>query len=166
MTTAQELIARQRQEPLRMVMDLPGVVRPDWILEDPEPDPCWADEAHHPASGAVIGRSAGHRWIMVQMAFTNWRLIGCPEEYEESHPVYGWCFNGAPSLLLACFAWNPEVQDEPLGWHKRAGEPRRAPDRSWDLVYNRPRCIHGGYLDSDTCLVTEYCEEFQERRDR
>lgn len=163
MTTMKELIQRQKMAALSETMaPPPGLERPAWMLEELVLDPYWTEERYSDISGAIIGRGGDCRWIMVRMAF-NWRLIGVPEEREESNPEYGWCFPGLTELKLACFAWDPETQDEPLGWHKRAGSPRRARHRHQDLAYNRPRCVHGSYLTQASCAVDEFCGEFKER---
>jgi hypothetical protein len=51
------------------------------------------------------------------------------------------------------------VQDEPQWWHKRPTyhKVRKAPLREQDRVYNRPRCVHGSYMD-EPCSVNAYCE--------
>jgi hypothetical protein len=133
------------------------------LIESPKVDPCWGN-THHPDSGRVIAEGGGCRWLAVKMSFTNWRLIGALSQIEESHPVYGWCFNGQLALMAAVALWDPETEDEPLGWHKRAGSPRRARQRHLAPEHNRPRCIHGSYFANGRCAVTEFCEEFRERR--
>ena len=162
-----ELIQRQRRTAAEVILELPpGVPRAPWLDEHPAADPYWTDERHHPASGWILGRAGGCRWIMAQMGFGNWRLLGVPEECEESSPEYGWCFHGPAAVVLAVNAWDPEIQDEPLGWHKRAGSPRRARMRHKDLTYNRPRCVHGSYFADGQCAVVKFCEEFREGRSR
>lgn len=134
------------------------------LMENPEVDPCWVHAFDPALSGRIIARTPGIRWIAMPMAFTNWRLVGAVDVHMDSAPVYGWCFKGELALMASAAVWDPEVQDEPLGWHKRAGEPRQAPRRSEDLVYNRLRCVHGSYLNDQRCTQVDFCPEFPSRR--
>lgn len=132
------------------------------LLDEPyTPDP-WASESH---PGRVIGEGAGALWMSVPMAFGNYRLIGMPKALhgmeQDWNPWWGWCFKGELALMAAANVWDPLVQDEPLGWHKRAGEPRQAPMRHQDMEYNQLRCVHGSYLVFGVCMVTPHCEEFR-----
>lgn len=101
-----------------------------------------------------------HRWLLVPMGF-NLRLVGCPhtEPGTLTWPEFGWCYSRsaphAPALALAAF--DPVTQDEPLGWHKRAGDIRRAPVRAADPHHNRERCQHGKYLADRDC--DPYCPD-------
>lgn len=158
-TAIQALMARQNAQIGFGLIQLPeGVERASWLHTEAVPDRFWTHPDHHPSSGLVIGQSSDCRWIITQMTF-NWRLIGVPVEYAESNPEYGWCFASPAALMLAANAWDPETQDEPLGWHKRAGIPRRAPRRDELKEYNQPRCVHGSYLH-ETCAVDPYhCRE-------
>ncbi|MFH9606931.1 hypothetical protein [Streptomyces sp. NPDC017448] len=72
---------------------------------------------------------------------------------------YGWCFPKQLGVAVAAAlaVWNPETQDEPVGWHKRAVQNiRRAPRRDEDPAYNRERCVHGSYMDA-YCTVDLHC---------
>lgn len=72
---------------------------------------------------------------------------------------YGWCFQKMDGLAVAAaFAvWDPDTEDEPVGWHKRPGhEVRKAPRRDTKPDYNRPRCVHGGYMH-EPCARDPYC---------
>lgn len=129
------------------------------LIENPEVDPYWV-VPHSPHSGLVIAESSDCRWLAVQMAFTNWRLIGVPVEHEESNPEHGWCFRGQVALYAAVGVWDAEREDEPLGWHKRAGVWRRAPLREESPEYNLPRCVHGTYLHAPYCERAMVCAEF------
>lgn len=73
---------------------------------------------------------------------------------------FGWCFEKRDGLMVkaALLIWDPETQDEPQLWHKRPGmNVRRAPRRDEDPQYNRPRCIHGSYMD-EPCARDPYCQ--------
>lgn len=63
-------------------------------------------------------------------------------------------------LVAAARLFDPRTQDEPLGWHKRACEVRRAPYRDQDPRHNRPRCVHGTYRDEPVCARDQFCREF------
>ena len=57
---------------------------------------------------------------------------------------YGWCYRKDWLVLISAFrVWDLTVDDEPIGWHKRAtpsSRVRRAPER----VAGTPlRCPHG-----------------------
>lgn len=120
-------------------------------LEERETDPNWFVP--------VLGHAAGCRWMVVPMLY-NVRLIGVPEEQLlEGCAAYGWCYRPGAAAELALRAWDPVTQDEPMGWHKRAGDVRWAPERDRDVVYNRARCVHGTYLDADACGVADVCPE-------
>lgn len=158
------LMARQRAELGLDLIQMPDAIqKAPWMAQSPVRDPFWSNPSHHPSSGLTLGSGGGCRWIMVQMAF-NWRLIGVLEHYEESNPDFGWCFSSPVALLLGAAAFEPEEQDEPLGWHKRAGEVRRAPERHRQPEYNRDRCIHGGYTDHARCPVDPFCREYNRMR--
>lgn len=124
----------------------------------PEP---WASGSH---SGRVVAESVDGLWLSVPMAFTNFRLVGVPRALpgveQDWCPWWGWCFPGELALLAAVRVWEPSVEDEPLGWHKRAGEGRTAPRRFEAPRYNRPRCVHGTYLDAPCCRQVRVCQEF------
>ncbi|MFI0265565.1 hypothetical protein [Streptomyces luteogriseus] len=72
--------------------------------------------------------------------------------------TYGWCFERTGGLLVkaALLIWEPEMQDEPQFWHKRAGPARRAPQRGVNPMYNRDRCVHGSYMDAP-CERDQFC---------
>jgi hypothetical protein len=105
---------------------------------------------------AVLAQDGTHRYLIVRMGF-NQRLIGL-DRWDQ--PVYGWCFRPGPYAMAALVAWDPATQDEPILWHKRAGNPRRAPHRDHNLDYNRPRCVHGSYLHERACEIDPFCAEF------
>lgn len=72
---------------------------------------------------------------------------------------YGWCFEKRGGLVVAAVLamWDPETEDEPVGWHKRAGHTRCAPKRDENPGYNRPRCVHGSYMD-EPCKRDRFCK--------
>ncbi|MFJ9114465.1 hypothetical protein ACIRJO_02835 [Streptomyces sp. NPDC102394] len=64
------------------------------------------------------------------------------------------------ALTVSAAVFQPDTQDEPLGWHKRAGaDIRLAPHRDQDPEHNRPRCVHGSYLGADFCEHAAVCPE-------
>jgi hypothetical protein len=125
------------------------------IVEHPQSDVLWRQP--------LMAEEAGTRWVAVQMAY-NVRLIGYDTERVglfEGIASFGWCFKTRVDLEVACSVWDPVTQDEPMGWHKRVGEPRGAPERNKDPEYNRVRCIHGQYLDTGKCEIDPFCQEFR-----
>lgn len=90
--------------------------------------------------GYVLGEDATHRYLWIWMGF-NIRLIAVPHGVTTGYD-HAWCYPCDPEAVVQAAAeWDPETQDEPAGWHKRATWPaRRAPRR--DPAY-RPRCVHG-----------------------
>jgi hypothetical protein len=120
------------------------------LSETPEPDPLW--------QGLVVAHEAGCRWIAVRMLF-NHRLVCVPDD-GLGCAAYGWCYRSLAALITAAAVFEPDTQDEPLGWHKRAGaDIRRAPNRDQDPDHNRPRCVHGSYLGADFCEHADVCPE-------
>lgn len=94
---------------------------------------------------------------MLPMMF-NHRLVLCPK----NNPLvyeWAWCFNGPLELGAAVHVWDPDTQNEPVGWKKRPSELRSrvAPRAEEDSQYNRFRCIHGSYPEDGPCVVAEYC---------
>jgi hypothetical protein len=75
---------------------------------------------------AELATDGTHRYLIVRMGL-NHRLIGIDQR---NMPTYGWCFKTYHHAYAALLLWEPDTQDEPLFWHKRAGEPRRAPRTS------------------------------------
>ncbi|WP_158920600.1 hypothetical protein [Streptomyces sp. NBRC 109706] len=99
--------------------------------------------------GHVLGADASHRYLWLWYGY-NIRLIATPHGSEGLTSYdHGWCYPRDPAAVEAAYtAWDPNTQDEPDGWHKRATHPaRRAPHRESDPEYNRPRCAHGCYSD-------------------
>lgn len=125
------------------------------LIENSEVDPRWEDSLH-PDSGRIVARSSDTRWAAVHMGF-NWRLMDLREDGCYS---FGWCYRNRLAILAAVAVWDPDVQDEPLGWHKRAGEIRRAPHREEAPQYNRDRCVHGTYADAMFCARARVCASF------
>ncbi|MEW2250414.1 hypothetical protein AB0907_24105 [Streptomyces sp. NPDC006975] len=127
------------------------------LIEKPETDALW--------QGLVVAREAGCRWIAVRMLF-NHRLICVPDD-GDSNAAYGWCYRSLAALITSAAVFEPDTQDEPLGWHKRAGgDIRRAPHRDQDPDHNRARCVHGSYYDAGFCEHAEVCPEFLHRGER
>lgn len=126
------------------------------LIDNPETDPLW--------QGLVIAHEAGCRWIAARMLF-NHRLVCVPDDGPvPGLAAYGWCYSSMAALVASAAVFDPDTQDEPLGWHKRAGtDVRRAPNRDQDPEHNRDRCVHGSYLDTRRCERSEFCEEFRDR---
>jgi len=121
---------------------------------------------HHPApvwdehwSGYELATDATHRYLWLWQGY-NIRLIAVPRDDPESMGYdHGWCYPRNPGTVAdAVLAWDPDTQDEPVGWHKRPTAPvRQAPRRDEQPDYNRPRCVHGCYI-ADGCR-TVHCPE-------
>lgn len=121
------------------------------LIENPESDLLW--------QGLVIAHESGCRWIAVRMLF-NHRLVCVPDGEPYGCAAYGWCYRSMAALTVSAALFEPDTQDEPLGWHKRAGDDkRRAPNRDQDPEHNRPRCVHGSYLGADFCEHADVCPE-------
>lgn len=137
------------------------------LLKKPYVPGPWASPTH-PAR--VVAEGAGCFWMSAPMMLGNYRLVGIPKApngvEQDWNPAWGWCFRGELALMAAVNVWQPEVEDEPFGWHKRAGEVRQAPRRHEALEYNRPRCDHGSYFADGKCVIDEHCLEFRERKSR
>ncbi|WP_284576694.1 hypothetical protein [Streptomyces sp. 2P-4] len=103
--------------------------------------------------GYVLGQDDVHRFLWIWQGF-NIRVIAVPHGDTTGYD-HAWCYPRDPAAVEAAIEqWDPDVEDEPLGWHKRATtEPRRAPHRDRDRAYNRPRCRHGDYIHG-TCRTT------------
>lgn len=122
-------------------------------------DPHW--------DGYELASDGVHRYVWIWQGF-NIRLIAVPVDDPECMGYdHGWCFSRDPEAVTAAVeAWEPDVQDEPTGWHKRPTSPtRRAPRRDEDPVYNRERCVHGCYLE-DGCRTVNCPEELAHRDGR
>ena len=102
-------------------------------------------------NGYVLGSDAEHRFLWLWQGF-NIRLIAVPQGMGDPGYEHAWCFPRDPEAVETAAAdWNPETQDEPTGWHKRATHPPRlAPHRDQEPGYNRPRCLLGCSL-ADGC---------------
>lgn len=108
---------------------------------------------HHPEpildvhwQGYELAADDTHRYLWLWHGF-NIRLVAVPIDDQLGYD-HGWCYPRDPGLVAdAVSIWNPETQDEPLGWHKRPTHPvRRAPRRDEAPDHNRPRCVHGCYI--------------------
>lgn len=121
-----------------------------FLLPAPEWDKGWA--------GLVLGQDATHRWMLLPLNY-NARLVTVPHG-DLTGWDYGWCYpQDIPAVLAALADYDPDTQDEPMGWHKRPGaDVRQAPRRGERPEYNRPRCCHGAYLD-EQCR-DQFCPEF------
>lgn len=115
---------------------------------------------HHPEpiidehwQGEELAADDTHRYLWIWQGF-NIRLIAVPHGDDLCYD-HGWCFPRDPAAVRqAVAAWDPDTQDEPAGWHKRPTWPaRQAPRRGEEPDYNRPRCLHGCYID-EGCRTT------------
>lgn len=111
---------------------------------------------HHPEpiydrvwQGTELAADATHRYLWLWQGY-NTRLIALPlGEAGGWGYSFGWCYPRDPDLIVkAVRAWDPETEDEPMGWHKRACGLRRAPRREEKPEYNLPRCVHGDYVET------------------
>lgn len=128
------------------------------LIENPEPDLLW--------QGLVIAHEAGCRWIAVRMLF-NRRLVCVPDGDTYGDAAYGWCYRTLATLITSAGIFQPDTQDEPLGWHKRAGaDVRRAPNRDQAPAHNQPRCVHGTYLGANRCDHADVCPEILHDHER
>lgn len=120
-----------------------------FLLPAPEWDKDWA--------GWALGQDATHRWMLLDYNY-NARLVTVPHG-DLTGWDYGWCYPQDTAAVLAALAdYDPDTQDEPMGWHKRPGcAVRKAPRRQERPEYNRPRCQHGAYLD-EQCR-DQFCPE-------
>lgn len=113
--------------------------------------------------GEELAADDTHRFLWLWQGF-NIRLIAVPHgEAGMWGYDHAWCYPRDPEVVKAAVAaWNPDTQDEPAGWHKRpTAGVRRAPRRDEEPECNRPRCLHGCYLD-DGCR-TVHCPDAPER---
>jgi hypothetical protein len=108
-------------------------------------------------AGLVLAQDATHRWILLELGY-NVRLVTVPHG-DTTGWDYGWCYpRDAAAVRKALEGYDPDTQDEPMGWHKRPGPARQAPQRHLEPGYNRPRCRHGGYV-GDGCTADPYCPD-------
>ncbi|MBT2384504.1 hypothetical protein [Streptomyces sp. ISL-11] len=104
-----------------------------------------------------IAEDDDYFYDLIPMAF-NHRLVMTPKKNTRVWD-YGWCYDSALAAIACVHVWNPETQNEPLGWKKRpTGEVvRTAPRADADPQYNRPRCLHGNYPSDGPCRTDPYC---------
>jgi hypothetical protein len=115
--------------------------------------------------GYELAADSLYRYVWIWQGF-NIRLIAVPADDQQAVAYdHGWCYPRDPQLIAdSVAAWDPETQDEPMGWHKRPiGPPRRAPRRHEDPHYNRARCVHGCYVD-EGCRTVNCPDELAARK--
>ncbi|MDX2922722.1 hypothetical protein [Streptomyces sp. NE06-03C] len=115
--------------------------------------------------GYELGADATHRYLWIWHGY-NIRLIAVPLDDPKCMGYdHAWCYPRDPEAVAAAVAaWDPDTQDEPTGWHKRATDPpRQAPRREEDPEHNRPRCRHGCYVESG-CRTINCPDEKPNRR--
>lgn len=124
--------------------------RSPFLLPAPEWDTGWR--------ALEVGQDATHRWLLLDYMY-NLRLVAVPPG-EMTGPDYAWCYPHDMAAVLAALAdYDPDTQDEPMGWHKRPGPAiRQAPRRAERPQYNRPRCRHGAYLH-EQCRRDQFCPD-------
>lgn len=108
--------------------------------------------------GITLAEDDDSYYEAVRMLF-NWRLVVTPKSAVGVYS-YGWCYDGPAPIAAALKVWDPETQNEPLGWKKRPATQliRVAPRAGENPEYNRPRCDHGGYPDTGRCVTDPYCK--------
>jgi len=104
--------------------------------------------------GHEVAADSEFRYLVVPMIYNHRLIMVRPGSPEAAH---GWCFKTSTHAIAAIAMWEPDTQDEPLLWHKRAGDLRRAPHRDQEPDYNRPRCTHGTYLHEQQCDIDPFC---------
>lgn len=106
------------------------------------PEPIWDDRWE----GWELAADDTCRYLWLWHGY-NIRLLALPSDGGFGYD-HGWCYPLDPKVVTAAVAaWDPDTQDEPVGWHKRpTPSARRAPHRDREPDYNRPRCQHGCYL--------------------
>lgn len=105
--------------------------------------------------GYEYGRDDTHAYVGIWQGF-NTRLIAVPHGPDgEWGYDFAWCFpRDLDAIRAAVAAWDPDTQDEPDGWHKRpTREVRQAPRREEAAEHNRPRCVHGCYVEEECRTV-------------
>lgn len=133
------------------------------LLEPPVWDEQW--------QGMEVARHGGWRYLWLWYGF-NIRLLAVhdgPATAENWGVPYAWCYErgeGPGAVCEALRAWDPDTQDEPPGYKKRAADARLAPSRDPHDAYNRPRCEHGAYMDDDTCRLLVCTTTLNYRRTR
>jgi hypothetical protein len=96
--------------------------------------------------GMLVAADKDHFYVLVPMFGNNYRLVLSPLE-DISDWTYGWCYEGDLAPMLALRVWDPQTENEPVGWKKRpTARIRIAPDAAAKPEYNRPRCVHGNYM--------------------
>ncbi|MDX3345962.1 hypothetical protein PV387_43250 [Streptomyces sp. ME02-6987-2C] len=117
--------------------------------------------------GEELARDDTHRYVWIWQG-SNIRLLAIPDTPDGDWSYnHGWCYPRDPELVAQAVAdWDPDTQDEPMGWHKRPTWPvRQAPRRNDNPQYNRARCEHGSYFLNDGCRVLN-CRDIREHEDR
>ncbi|KQW13574.1 hypothetical protein [Streptomyces sp. Root369] len=128
---------------------------------------------HHPApildehwQGYELARDDTFRYVWIWQG-SNIRLIALWIDGPDYAYEHGWCYPRDLELVARAVAeWDPDTQDEPMGWHKRPTHPvRQAPRRDENPEYNRPRCEHGSYYQDNGCRVLN-CRDVNAYQDR
>ena len=71
--------------------------------------------------GWVIKETEDWYVAVVPMLF-NHRIVFGPQVTRTTEYERGWCYPSAVPAVIAALAWEPDTQDEPVGFVKRAGE--------------------------------------------
>lgn len=83
-----------------------------------DPDAMSADEY-----GAVTIKQVGDDYVLVvPMIYNDRVVISDAPQYGYDH---AWCFDKGAPAIVAALVWDPDTQDEPLGYKKKATAGRR-----------------------------------------
>lgn len=84
------------------------------------------DKPQFPGDGRItMGDHDGH-WLDIVPMLYNHRLVMTPKDNPRVYD-HGWCYPDLTAALAALLAWDPDVQPEPTGYIKRAGDRRTLP---------------------------------------
>ena len=83
-----------------------------------------------PDGGVRLKETETHFIDVIPMIY-NWRIVTTPKNFPKVYDR-GWCYAGRDKTpaVLAALAWDPDTEEEPMGWIKQAAPPtgRRRPD--------------------------------------
>lgn len=87
----------------------------------------WLDEPLIDGYGRItLGRYGGWTVDVLPTMLFNDRLVLTPENSPGTYD-YGWCYQKGGAAFAAAFAWDPDVEGEPVGYIKAVGEFTRQP---------------------------------------
>lgn len=85
-----------------------------------EPEPRWDDKIQ----SLVVSETESWIVSVTPMIFNDRVLLTSKDEYPHTWTA-GWCYDKGGAALLAAQAWDPETENEPVGFKKLAGDTRR-----------------------------------------